>query len=99
QAGYYSAVTTYLNVVKKVGTTDGDKVMAELKNTTVNDMFATNGKIRADGLMEHEMYVMQVKTPEESKTPWDYFKVVQKMSGEEAFGKLSDNKTCPLLTQ
>ncbi len=98
QAGYYSAVTTYLNVVKKIGTTDGDKVMAELKNSTVNDMFATNGKIRADGLMEHEMYVMQVKTPDESKAPWDYYKLVQKMSGEEAFGKLSDNKACPLVT-
>ena len=98
QAGYYSAVTTYLNVVKKIGTTDADKVMAELKNTTVNDMFATNGKIRADGLMEHEMYVMQVKTPAESKAPWDYYKLVQKMSGEEAFGKLADNTACPLVT-
>ncbi len=98
QAGYYSAVTTYLNVVKKIGTTDPDKVMAELKNTTVNDMFATGGKIRADGLMEHEMYVMQVKTPAESKAPWDYFKLVQKLSGEEAFGKLADNKTCSLVT-
>jgi branched-chain amino acid transport system substrate-binding protein len=99
QAGYYSATMTYLNVVKKLGTTDADKVMAELKKTTVNDMFTDNGKIRADGLMEHEMYVMQVKTPEESKAPWDYYKLVQKMSGEEAFGKLSDNKACPLLTQ
>lgn len=98
QAGYYSATMTYLNVVKKIGTTDADKVMAELKNTTVNDMFATNGKIRADGLMEHEMYVMQVKTPEESKAPWDYYKLVQKMSGEEAFGKLADNKACSLVT-
>ena len=56
------------------------------------------GKIRADGLMEHEMYVMQVKTPDESKAPWDYYKLVQKMSGEEAFGKLADNKACSLVT-
>jgi len=97
QAGYYSATMTYLNVVKKIGTTDSDKVMAELKKTTVNDMFATNGKIRADGLMEHEMYVMQVKKPEESKYPWDYYRLVQTMSGEEAFGKLSDS-VCPLVT-
>ncbi len=97
QAGYYSATMTYLNVVKKIGTTDPDKVMAELKNTTVNDMFATGGKIRADGLMEHEMYVMQVKKPEESKYPWDYYRLVQTMSGEEAFGKLS-NSVCPLVT-
>jgi branched-chain amino acid transport system substrate-binding protein len=97
QAGYYSATMTYLNVVKKIGTTDPDKVMAELKKTTVNDMFATNGKIRTDGLMEHEMYVMQVKKPDESKHPWDYYRLVQTMSGEEAFGKLADS-ACPLVT-
>lgn len=97
QAGYYSATMTYLNVVKKIGTTDPDKVMAELKKTTVNDMFATNGKIRTDGLMEHEMYVMQVKKPEESKYPWDYYRLIQTMSGEEAFGKLADS-SCPLVT-
>jgi branched-chain amino acid transport system substrate-binding protein len=96
QAGYYSAVMTYLNAVKAAGTTDSDKVMAELHKMKIDDMFTSNGHIRPDGLMEHEMYVMQVKKPEESKYPWDYYKLVQTMSGEEAFGKLSDS-ACPLV--
>jgi len=96
QAGYYSATMTYLNAVKAAGTTDSDKVMAELHKMKIDDMFTSNGKIRADGLMEHEMYIMQVKKPEESKGPWDYYKLVQTMSGEEAFGKLSES-ACPLV--
>jgi branched-chain amino acid transport system substrate-binding protein len=59
-------------------------------------MFASNGVIRADGLLEHEMYVMQVKKPSESKYPWDYYRLVQTMSGDQAFGKLSDS-ACPLV--
>ncbi|EKS32096.1 ABC transporter substrate-binding protein [Afipia clevelandensis] len=97
QAAYYSATLTYLNAVKAAGTTDSDKVMAELHKAKINDMFSSNGKIRADGLMEHEMYVMQVKKPQDSKYPWDYYSLVQTMSGEEAFGKLS-NSACPLVT-
>ncbi|HUR88267.1 MAG TPA: ABC transporter substrate-binding protein [Ramlibacter sp.] len=94
QAAYYSATLNYLNAVKAVGTTDSDKVMAQMKKQKINDMFATGGYIREDGLMVHDMYVMQVKTPAESKYPWDYYKLVKKMSGEEAFGPLSDS-TCP----
>ncbi|MDE2379764.1 ABC transporter substrate-binding protein [Bradyrhizobium sp.] len=97
QAAYYSATITYLNAVKAVGSTDADKVMAQLRKMKIDDMFTSNGKIRADGLMEHEMYIMQVKKPEESKYPWDYYRLVQTMSGEEAFGKLSDS-ACPLVT-
>ena len=67
QAGVYSAVTTYLKAVKAVGTDDADKVMVELKKTKINDMFVKNGYIRQDGRMIKEMYLMQVKTPEESK--------------------------------
>ena len=96
QAAYYSATLTYLNAVKAVGTTDSDKVMAQLKKTKINDMFATGGYIREDGLMVHDMYVMQVKTQAESMYPWDYYKLVKKMSGEEAFGPLSDS-TCSLV--
>ena len=96
QAGYYSATMTYLNAVKAAGTTDADKVMDELHKAKIDDMFTDNGVIRADGLMEHDMYVMQVKTPAESKYPWDYYRVVKKMSGEEAFGKLADS-ACPLV--
>ena len=89
QAGYYSATLTYLRAVKAVGTTDSDKVMAELKTTKINDMFVKGGYIRADGVMIHPMYVMQVKSPQESKYPWDYYKVVKVMSGEEAFGPIA----------
>ena len=93
QAGYYSATLTYLNAVKAAGTTDGDKVMAELRKTKINDMFTKGGYIRADGLMIHDMYVMQVKSPQESKYAWDYYKVVKVMSGEEAFGPITG--LCP----
>ncbi len=94
QAGIYSATLTYLKAVKAVGGTDSDKVMAELKRTRINDMFAKDGYIRADGVMIHQMYVMQVKSPQESKYPWDYYKIVKRMSGEEAFGPITG--LCPL---
>jgi branched-chain amino acid transport system substrate-binding protein len=96
QAAYYSATLAYLNAVKAVGSTDADKVMAKLHETKIDDMFTSDGVIRADGLLEHDMYVMQVKTPAESKGPWDYYKLVQTMKGEDAFGKLADS-ACPLL--
>jgi branched-chain amino acid transport system substrate-binding protein len=89
QAGYYSATLTYLKALKAVGTTEADKVMAQLKKTKINDMFAKDGYIRADGVMIHDMYVMQVKSPQESKYPWDYYKVLKVMKGEEAFGPIT----------
>jgi branched-chain amino acid transport system substrate-binding protein len=94
QAGIYSATLTWLKAVKTVGTTDPDKVMAQLKTAKIDDEFAHGGYIRADGLMVHEMYVMHVKTPQESKYPWDYYKVIKRMSGEEAFGPITG--LCPL---
>ena len=63
QAAVYSATTAYLNAVKAAGTTDSDKVMDQLHKMTIDDMFTSHGVIRVDGLLEHEMYVMQVKTP------------------------------------
>jgi branched-chain amino acid transport system substrate-binding protein len=87
--GAYSATLTYLNAVKAVGSTDADKVMAELKKTKINDMFVKGGYVRADGVMVHTMYVMQVKSPQESKYPWDYYKILKQMSGEEAFGPIT----------
>ena len=96
QAAYYSATMLYLKAVKAAGTTDGDKVMAELKKMKINDMFATGGYIRKDGLMVHDMYVMQVKKPDESKYPWDYYKLIRKMSGAEAFGSQPD-ASCSLV--
>ena len=87
---------TYLNAVKAVGTTDADKVMEQLHKTTVNDMFVKDAPIRADGLLEHDMYIVQVKTPAESKGDWDYYKILKTMKGEEAYGKLADS-ACPLV--
>ena len=96
QAAFYSATLAYLNAVKAVGSTDPDKVMEQLRKTKINDMFVTDGVIRPDGLLEHDMYIVQVKTPAELKGDWDYYKILKTMKGEEAFGKLADS-TCPLL--
>jgi branched-chain amino acid transport system substrate-binding protein len=96
QAAYYSATLTYLNAVKAVGTTDPDKVLEQVHKTKVNDVFVTDGVIRPDGLLQHEMYIMEVKKPSESKGDWDFYKLVKTMSGEEAFGKLADS-ACPLV--
>src|SRR4051812_6067104 len=85
QAADYSATMNYLAVVKALKSDDGDKVMAQLKKTKINDMFAKDGWIRADGSMIHDMYLMQVKTPETSKEPWDYYNVVETIKGEAAW--------------
>ena len=96
QAAFYSATLTYLNAVKAVGSTDSDKVMDELHKMKINDAFVQNATIRPDGLLEHDMYVMRVKKPSESKGEWDYYSLIRTMSGEEAFGKLADS-ACPLV--
>jgi branched-chain amino acid transport system substrate-binding protein len=92
QAGDYSAVMTYLNAVKATGTDDGDKVMAYMKSHKVNDMFAKNGEIRPDGRMVHDMYLMQVKSPAESKYPWDYYKIVTTIPGDQAYTTKAETK-------
>jgi branched-chain amino acid transport system substrate-binding protein len=92
QAGDYSATMTYLNAVKAVGTDDADKVMDHLKKTKINDMFTKNGVIRPDGRMVHDMYLMQVKKPAESKYPWDYYKVVSTIPGEQAYTTKAESK-------
>jgi branched-chain amino acid transport system substrate-binding protein len=96
QAGAYSATLTYLKAVKAAGTTDADKVMAQLKSMKINDMFTQGGYIRKDGAMIHEMYVMQVKTPQESKYPWDYYKIVKTIPAAEAFPTV-EQQACPLV--
>ena len=92
QAGNYSATMHYLNAVKAAGTDDADKVMAKMKETPVNDMFATNGTIRPDGRMVHDMYLVQVKAPQESKYPWDYYKIVQTIPGDKAYNTKAESK-------
>lgn len=91
QAADYSATTTYLNAVKAARTTDADKVMAALKSQPAND-FYTKGKIRADGRMIHDMYLFQVKSPKESISPWDYYKQIAKVPGDQAFTSVAESK-------
>ncbi|KAF3998203.1 ABC transporter substrate-binding protein [Glaciimonas immobilis] len=91
-AADYSATTFYLDAVKAAGTDDGDKVLAQMRKTKVNDFFAKNGTIRQDGSMVHDMYLMQVKTPAESKYPWDYYKVIQTIPGDQAFTTKAESK-------
>lgn len=96
QAGQYSSVMHYLKAVKAINSDDTPKVMAQMKKMPVNDFFAKNGKIRNDGRMVHDMYLLQVKKPSESKTPWDYYHVKATIPAAEAFQPLSES-TCPLV--
>jgi branched-chain amino acid transport system substrate-binding protein len=96
QAGDYSATMQYLLAVKAAGTDDGDAVMAQLKKTRINDMFAKNAYVRQDGRMIHDMRLVQVKTPQESTEPWDYVKLIEIVPGEQAYQPLSESK-CPLV--
>jgi branched-chain amino acid transport system substrate-binding protein len=81
--------------VQAAGTKDSLTVMKKMRDTPVNDSFAKNGVLRADGRMVHDMYLVQVKTPAESKYPWDYYKVLRTIPGEQAFRPLKDGG-CPL---
>jgi branched-chain amino acid transport system substrate-binding protein len=92
QAADYSVTQTYLNAVKAIGSDDGDKVLVHMHKTKINDMYAKGGYIRPDGRMVHDMYLMQVKTPAESKEPWDYLKVAATIKGEEAFTTKAESK-------
>ena len=96
QAGTYSAVTHYLKAVQKAGTDETDAVMKAMRETPVNDVFAKGGKVREDGRMVHDMYLFQVKTPSESKAPWDLYNLVATIPGDEAFQPLSKSR-CPLV--
>ena len=96
QAGTYSAVMTYLKAVQATGTDEADAVMKQLKATTINDMFAKGGKIRADGRMIHDMYLVEVKKPAESKEPWDYYNLKAVIPASEAFQPMSLSR-CPLV--
>ena len=91
QAADYSATMTYLKAVQAAKTVDADKVMETLKKTPVDDFYA-KGSIRADGRFVHDMYLVQVKSPAESKQPWDYYKVVQKLNGEDVFTTKAESK-------
>ena len=91
QAADYSATMTYLKAVQAAKTTDADKVIALMKSTKIDDFYAT-GSIRPDGRFVHDMYLMQVKSPAESKKPWDYYKVVAKLPGDKVFTTKAESK-------
>lgn len=96
QAGMYSAVTHYLKAVKAAGTDDTAAVMKKMRELPVNDVVIPKGTLRADGRMVHDMLLLQVKKPAESKSPWDYYKVVDVIPGSEAFRPLAQSG-CPLV--
>ncbi len=95
-AGVYSAVTQYLNAVKATGTDDAGKVIAQMKATPVKDFFTKDGRIGPDGLHRHEMYLVRVKSPQESKYPWDYYQIVKTIPAGEAFPSV-EAQACPLV--
>jgi branched-chain amino acid transport system substrate-binding protein len=96
QAGVYSAVRHYLRAVEAAKTDEGKAVMAKMKELPVEDMFTANGKVREDGLMLHDMYLIEVKKPSESKEPWDYYKVVATIPADKVFPSLEES-ACPLV--
>ncbi len=98
QAGDYSAAKTYLEAVKATGTDDGDAIMKQLKSVKINDMFIKNGYVRKDGLTMHDMYLAQVKKPDQSKAAWDYYNIVRTLPAESVYGAESTS-TCALLKQ
>ncbi|GJE09356.1 MULTISPECIES: ABC transporter substrate-binding protein [Methylobacterium] len=96
QAGDYSAVLHFLRAAEAAGTDDGVQVMAKMRELPIQDGFARNAKLREDGRMVHDMYLAQVKTPSESKGPWDFYKILKTIPGDQAFQPLSES-TCALV--
>jgi branched-chain amino acid transport system substrate-binding protein len=96
QAGIYSAVRHYIRAVEAAQTDEGNAVMAKMKELPVQDMFTGNGKVREDGLMLHDMYLIEVKSPSESKGPWDYYKILATIPADKIFPSLEES-ACPLV--
>ncbi|MGV3571357.1 MAG: ABC transporter substrate-binding protein [Ramlibacter sp.] len=96
QAADYSATLHYLKAIQAAGTDDSAAVMAKMRETPINDFFATNGRIRSDGRMVHDMYLAQVKKPSESKYPWDYYSIKAVIPADKAFQPLAKG-SCALV--
>jgi branched-chain amino acid transport system substrate-binding protein len=96
QAGVYSSVMHYLKAVEAAGSDEGKVVAAKMKELPIKDMFARNGKVREDGRLVHDMYLARVKTPAQSKKPWDYYEIVRTIPGDQAYLPL-DRSPCPLV--
>lgn len=95
-AGDYSSTMHYLKAVQAARSDDADAVSAKMREMPINDMFAKNGKIRVDGRMVHDMYLWEVKSPAESKYPWDYLKLIKTIPADQAFMPLAQS-TCALV--
>jgi branched-chain amino acid transport system substrate-binding protein len=98
QAGVYSAILHYLTAVKALGSKDPGKVMAQMRATPINDLMTHDGTLRVDGRVLRDLYLFQVKSPAESKEPWDYFQELRVIPANEAFRPL-DQGGCPLVKQ
>jgi branched-chain amino acid transport system substrate-binding protein len=98
QAGVYSAVLHYLRSVQESGSDNAEIVATTMRRLPVNDFFAKGGKLRADGRLVHDMYLVQVKPPEESRYPWDYCKILSTIPGEKAFRPLAEGG-CPFASK
>jgi branched-chain amino acid transport system substrate-binding protein len=96
QAGVYSTVLHYLKAIQAAGTDEAKAVAAKMREIPVNDFFAKNGKVREDGRMVHDMLLVQVKKPAESKQPWDYYNVLATIPGDQVFLPL-DKSECALV--
>lgn len=96
QAGLYSAVTNYLKAIEETGSDEGKTVRAYFGETTMNDMFHKNATVQPNGRVIHDMYLLKVKSPGESKQPWDYATIEGTIPGDKAFIPLSES-TCSLL--
>lgn len=96
QAGVYSAVTHYLKAMQAAGSEDGTVVAAKMRELPVDDLITKGGKVREDGRVIRDMYLIEVKTPAESKGPWDYYKVQRTIPGDQAAIPLSESK-CSLV--
>src|SRR6185369_1731275 len=92
QAGVYSATLQYLKSVAASGTSDSKRVLEQLHNTPIHDVFARDGRIRPDGRMVHDVYLVQAKTPGESKEPWDYYNVKATIPADQAFLPIEKSK-------
>ena len=95
QAGIYSSVMHYLKAIQSAGTDEPLKIAAKMREMPVEDFFSRNGHLREDGLMVHDLMLVQVKKPEDSKYPWDYYQILTRIPGEQAFGP--PNPACPLV--
>lgn len=92
QAASYSAAFHYLSAVKQLGSDQAEEVMTQMRKEKINDMYTQNGYIRADGRMVHDLRLMEIKSPAETKGPWDYYKQVQLIPGDQAFASKSESK-------